>query len=147
VKNEIEKISVHNVSEDASKHSTMHVRNMLLKAMIIAMQKMHLNEIHFSRDKISQFKSKNLRCRDIEMLNHQDCNIIEKQFNSVVETVNCKQLVSHAIVKVLIIHETTYDLSSKVVVELIKILQQENQFAVKIRADKMTSMQKNDIEA
>jgi hypothetical protein len=53
VKNEIEKISVHNVSEDASKHSAMHVRSMLLKAMIIAMQKMHLNEVHFSKDKIS----------------------------------------------------------------------------------------------
>jgi len=56
------------------------------------------------------------------MLIHQDCNIIEKQLNSVAEIVDCKQLVSYAIIKVLIIHETTYDSSSKFIVELIKIL-------------------------
>jgi len=53
VKNEIEKISVHNVSENVNKCLTIHVRSMLLKTIIIAMQKMHLNEIHFSKDRIS----------------------------------------------------------------------------------------------
>jgi hypothetical protein len=122
VKNEIEKISVHSISEDISKHLTMHVKSMLLKTMIIMMQKMHLNEVHFSRNRISQFKSKNLKSQDVKMLIHQDCNIIEKQFNSVAETVDCKQLISHSIVRVLIIHETIYDSSSKFIVELIKIL-------------------------
>jgi len=70
MKNEIEKISVHNVSEDASKHSAVHVKSMLLRAMIIMMQKMHLNEVHFLKDRISQLKSKNLRSQDIEMLTH-----------------------------------------------------------------------------
>ena len=51
--NEVEKMSVHNVSENTSTCSTMHVRSMLLKIMILAVQKMHLNEIHFSKDKIS----------------------------------------------------------------------------------------------
>jgi len=61
VKNEIEKISVHNVNENVSKHSAMHVKSMLLKAIIIAVQKTHLNEIHFLKDRISQFELKNLR--------------------------------------------------------------------------------------
>jgi hypothetical protein len=147
VKNEVKKIFVHNVNEDANKCSAMHVRSMLLKTMIIAVQKMHLNEIYFSRDKISQFESKNLRSQDIETLTHWDHNIIEKQLNSVAETIDCKQLVSHAIVKVLTIHETIYDSSSKFIVELIKILQQENKFAVKIKADRMMNMRKNDVKA
>jgi len=147
VKNEIKKIFVHNVNEDVNKHLTIHVRSMLLKAMIIAMQKIHLDEIYFSRDKISQFKLKNLRSQDVETLIHQDHNIIEKQFNSVAETVDCKQLVSHAIVRVLTIHEMIYNSSSKFIVKLIKILQQEDEFAVRIKADEMMNMQKNDVEA
>jgi len=70
VKNEIEKISVHSVSEDVNKHSAMHVRSMLLKAMIIMMQKMHLDEIYFSKDRIFQFESKNLRSQDVETSTH-----------------------------------------------------------------------------
>jgi hypothetical protein len=146
VKNKIKKIFIHNVSEDASKHLTMHVRSMLLKVMIITMQKMHLNEIHFLKNRISQLESKNLRSQDIEMLTHQDHNVIEKQLNSVVETVDCKQFILHAIVRILIIHETIYNSSSKFVVEMIKILQQEDEFAVKIRADEMINIQKNDVE-
>jgi len=45
--NEVEKMSVHNVSENTKKCSAMHVRSMLLKAMIIAMQKIHLDKIYF----------------------------------------------------------------------------------------------------
>jgi len=88
-----------------------------------------------------------LRSQNIKTSTHQDHNITEKQLNSVVETVDCKQLISHAIVKVLTIHEMTYDLSSKFVVELIKILQQEDEFVVKIKADETMNMQKNDVEA
>jgi hypothetical protein len=140
VKNEIEKISVHNVSKDVNKHSAMHVRSMLLKAMIIMMQKMHLNEVHFSRNRISQLESKNLRSQDVETLTHQNCNVVEKQLNFVAETVDCKQLISHAIVRILTMHEMTYNSSSKFIVELIKILQQEDEFAVRIRADEMMNM-------
>jgi len=78
---------------------------------------------------------------------HKDCNIIKKQFNSVAETIDCKQFISHAIVRVLTIYETTYNSSSKFIVKLIKILQQEDEFTVKIKADEMMNMQKNDIEA
>jgi len=56
------------------------------------------------------------------------------------ETVDCKQLISHAIVKVLTIHKIIYDFSSKFIVKLIKILQQENEFAVELKADKMMSI-------
>jgi hypothetical protein len=120
---------------------------MLLKVMIIMMQKMHLDEVHFSRDKISQFKSKKLRNQNVKMLTHQNHNIVKKQLNSVAETVDYKQLISHAIVRVLTIHEIIYNLSSKFIVKLIKILQQENEFAVRIKADEMMNMWKNDVEA
>jgi hypothetical protein len=39
-----------------------------------------------------------------------------------------------------------YNSSNKFIIELIKILQQENEFAVRIKADEMMNMQKNDIE-
>ncbi len=81
------------------------------------------------------------------MSTHKNHNVIEKQLNSVAETVNCKQLILHAIVKVLIIHEMIYNFNSKFVVKLIKILQQENEFAVRLKADEMTSIWKNDVEA
>ncbi len=145
--NEVEKMSVHNVSENMSTCSAVHVRSMLLRIMILAVQKTHLNEVHFSKDRISRSESENLRKHDDETSIHKDCNVAEKQLNSVAETVNCKQLVSHAIVKVLIIHETTYNFSSKFIVKLIKILQQEDEFAVRLKADETMSIWKSDVEA
>ncbi len=56
----------------------MHIKSMLLKAMILAVQKMHLNEIYFSRCKNFQFKSENLKKYDDEMLIYKNYNIIEK---------------------------------------------------------------------
>jgi len=113
---------------------------MLLKIMILAVQKMHLDEVHFLKDRISRSESKNLKRHDNETLTHRDRNVAEKQLNSVAETVDCKQLVSHAIVRVLTIHETTYDFSNKFIVELIKILQQEDEFAVRLKADETMSI-------
>ncbi len=145
--NEVEKMSVHNVSENTSMCSAMHVRSMLLKVMILAVRETHLNEVHFSRDKISQFKLTTLKSTNVETLTHRNHNVAEKQLNSVAETVDCKQLISRAIVKVLTIHETTYNFSSKFIIELIKILQQEDKFAVRLKADETTSIWKSDIEA
>jgi hypothetical protein len=71
---------------------------------------------------------------------YKDCNVVEKQLNFVAETVDCKQLISHAIVRVLTIQKMIYNFNSKFVVELIKILQQENEFAVKLKADEMMSI-------
>jgi len=101
---------------------------------------MHLNEVHFLRNKISQFKSTTLKSINVETLIHKDCNVVEKQLNSVAKTVDCKQLILHAIVKVLIIHEMIYNFSNKFIIELIKILQQENEFAVRLKADETTSI-------
>jgi len=112
----------HSINENTSMCSAMHVKSMLLRIMILAVQETHLNEVHFLKDRISQFKSTTSRSTNVETLTYKDCNVTEKQLNSVAETVNCKQLVSHAIVKVLTIHETTYNFSSKFIVELIKIL-------------------------
>jgi len=138
--NEVEKMSVHNVSENTSTCSAMHVRSMLLRIMILTVQEMHLDEVHFSRDRIFQFKSTTSKSTDVETLTYKDYNIVEKQLNFVAETVNCKQLISHAIVRVLIIHEIIYNFSSKFIVKLIKILQQEDEFAVRLRADETTSI-------
>jgi len=145
--NEVKKISVHSVSENMSMCSAMHVRSMLLRVMILAMQETHLDEVYFSRDKISQFESTTLRSTDVETSTHKNRNVAEKQLNSVAETVDCKQLILRAIVRVLTIHEMIYNFSSKFVVELIKILQQEDEFAVRLRADETMNIQKSDIKA
>ncbi len=138
--NKVKKMFVHNVNENMNTCSAMHVKSMLLRIMTLAVWEIHLNEVHFLRSRISQFESTNLRSINVEMLIHKDCNVFEKQLNSVAETVDCKQLVSCAIVKVLIIHETTYNFNSKFVVKLIKILQQEDKFAVRLKADETTSI-------
>ncbi len=145
--NEVEKMSVYSVSENMSTCSAMHVRSMLLKIMILTVQEMHLDEVHFSKSRIFQFESTTSRSTDIETSTHRDCNVAEKQLNSVAETVDCKQLVLRAIVRVLTIHEMTYDFNSKFIVKLIKILQQEDEFAMRLKANETTSIQKNDVEA
>ncbi len=81
-----------------------------------------------------------MKSTNVETSTHRNCNVTEKQLNSVAETVNCKQLILHAIVRVLIIHKTIYNFSSKFVIKLIKILQQEDEFAVKLKADEMMSI-------
>jgi len=133
-------MSVHSISENMSTCSAMHVRSMLLKIMTLAMQEMHLDEVYFLRSRISQLESTISKSTDVETSTHKDCNVAEKQLNSVAETVDCKQLISHAIVRVLTIHETTYNFSSKFIVKLIKILQQEDEFAIKLKADETTSI-------
>ncbi len=138
---------IHNVSENTSMYSAMHVKSMLLRIMILTVQEMHLDEVHFLKDKISQFELTTSKSTNVEILTHKDCNIAEKQLNSVAKTVDCKQLISCAIVKVLTIHETIYDFSSKFIVKLIKILQQEDEFAVRLKADETMSIWKSDIEA
>ncbi len=50
--NKVKKMSVHSVNENTSTCSAMHVRSMLLKIMILAVQEMHLDEVHFLKDKI-----------------------------------------------------------------------------------------------
>jgi len=145
--NDVKKMFIHNVNENTSMYLAMHVKSMLLRIMILTVQETHLNEVHFLKDKISQFELTTSKSTNVEMLIYKDCNVAEKQLNSVAETVDCKQLISCAIVKVLTIHETIYDFSSKFIVELIKILQQEDEFAVRLKADKTTSIWKNDIEA
>jgi len=103
--------------------------------MTLTVRKTHLNEVHFLKDRISQFELKTSKSTDVETLTYRDCNVAEKQLNSVTETVDYKQLISRAIVKVLTIHEIIYNFSNKFIVELIKILQQEDEFAVELRAD------------
>ena len=115
-------MSVHSVSKNMSMNSAMHVRSMQLKIIILAVREMHLDKVHFSRDRISQLESTTSKSTDVETLTHKDCNVTVKQLNFVAETVDCKQLVLRAIVRVLTIHENIYDFSSKFIVKLIKIL-------------------------
>ena len=141
--NKVEKMFIHSVSENMNTCSAMHVRSMLLRIMILTVQEMHLNEVHFLKDRIFQFELTTSKSINVETSTYKDCNIIEKQFNSVAETVDCKQLISHAIVKVLTIYEMIYNFSNKFVVKLIKILQQEDEFAVRLKADEMMSIWKS----
>jgi len=113
---------------------------MLLKIIILAVRETHLNEVHFLKDRISQLELTTSKSTDVETSTHKDCNVAEKQLNSVAETVDCRQLISCAIVRVLTIHEMTYNFSSKFVVKLIKILQQEDKFAVRLKADETMSI-------
>ncbi len=145
--NEVKKMSVHNVNENTSTCSAMHVRSMLLRVMILTVRETHLDEVHFLRSKIFQFNSTTSKKTNVETLIHRNCNIAEKQLNSVAKTVDCKQLISCAIVRVLTIHEMIYDFSSKFIVKLIKILQQEDKFTVDLRTDETMSIWKSDIEA
>jgi len=138
--NEVEKMSVHNVSENMSTCSAMHVKSMLLRVMILAVRETHLDEVHFLKDRISQFESTTSRSTNVETSTHRDRNVAKKQLNSVAETVDCKQLILCAIVKVLTIYKMIYDFSNKFVVKLIKILQQEDEFAVRLKADETTSI-------
>jgi len=138
--NAVEKMSVHNVSENINTCSAMHVRSMLLRVMILTVQEMHLDKVHFLKNRIFQFESTTLKSTDVEMSTHKNHNVAEKQLNSVAETVDCKQLISHAFVRVLIIHEIIYNFDSKFIVELIKILQQEDEFTVELRTDEMMSI-------
>ena len=78
---------------------------------------------------------------------HQSHNVAISQLNSVAKTVDCRQLVLRVIVNILTIHKTIYDSNNIFIVKLIKILQQEDNFAVRLRADKTTSIRKNDAEA
>ena len=133
-------MSVHNVNENINTCLAMHVRSMLLKVIILAVQETHLNEVHFLRNKILQFEFENLKKHDDETLIHKNHNIIKKQLNFVAKTVDCKQLILHAIIRVLIIHEMIYNFNSKFIVKLIKILQQENEFTVKLKADEMMNI-------
>ena len=55
-----------------------------------------------------------------------------------VQNVNLK--LNSMISLVLTIHETIYNFSSKFIIELIKILQQENKFAVRLKADETMSI-------
>ncbi len=50
--NEVKKMSVHSVNENTSMYSAMQVKSMLLRVMILTVRKMHLDEVHFSRDRI-----------------------------------------------------------------------------------------------
>ena len=145
--NKVKKIFIYIVNKNIRKCSVMHVKSMLLRIIILAVQKIHLNKVYFLKNRISQSEFENLKKHDDEMLTYKNHNVVEKQLNFVAETVDWKQFISCTIVKVLIIHKITYNFSSKFIVKLIKILQQENEFAVKLKADKMMNIQKNDVEA
>ncbi len=88
--NKVKKMFIHSISENTSTCLAMHVRSMLLRVIILAVWKTHLNEVYFLKDRISQFKSTTSRRTNVEMLTYKDCNVTEKQLNSVAKTVDCK---------------------------------------------------------
>ena len=75
-----------------------------------------------------------------------DCNVAKRQFNFVTKTIDCKQLVLRTIVILITIHKTTYNFNNKFIVKLIKILQLEDKFFIKIKINKAINKRK-DIKA
>ena len=75
----------------------------------------------------SELRTKSLRS-DSEMYTQYKCNVAELQLNSVTETVDCKQLISHIIMRELFIYETAEENSSQSLQKLIQTLQNCNIF-------------------
>ena len=75
----------------------------------------------------SELRTKPLRS-DSEMYAQCKCNVAELQLNSVAETVDCKQLISHVMMRELFIHKTAEENSSQFLQKLIQILQDCNIF-------------------
>ena len=85
-----------------------------------------------------------VRCRNPELRNEplrsdrktsaqHICNIAEEQLNPVAETVDCKQLVLHVMVRELTIHKTALNASSEGLIDLIQTLQSQDPFIKKQR--------------
>ena len=71
-----------------------------------------------------------IECRDLEFRNkplrsnrkmsaQHICNVAEEQLNPVAETVSCKQLISHIMIRELTIYKTVLDASSEDLTDLI----------------------------
>ena len=73
-------------------------------------------------------------------------NVVKRQLNSVAKFINFEQLVLRAIVILIIMHKTTYNINNKFIVKLVKILQLKNKFFIKIKVDKTINKRK-DIKA
>ena len=87
--------------------------------MTAAIQEIYLDIIYSSRLRES------LTARvesSSEMLIQSTRNVVIAQLNLIAETINYKQLVSRSVAYIVTINETIYDLSSKFIFELIKVL-------------------------
>ena len=90
----------------------------------------------------SELETESLRSNSKMYAQHK-CNIAELQLNSVAETVDCKQLISHVMMRELFIHETAEENSSQSLQKLIQTLQDCNIFvaerckALEVTASKM----------
>ena len=67
------------------------------------------SEVHWT-DEIRDLKSENELSESLnKVLTQWDYDVTELQFNSVAETVDCKQLISHIMMRALIIHKTVWE--------------------------------------
>ena len=88
----------------------------------------------------SELRTELLRSNS-EMYTQCKCNITELQLNSVTETVNCKQLILHMIMRELFIYETAEENSNQSLQKLIQTLQDCNIFiAERYKALEMTAL-------
>ena len=119
---------------------TNNVKSLLLRIFKAAVRATHLNTVYLLKLKNSQV----VKTSDTdEILIKINPNVIEKQLNFVVETVDYKQLVSRTIVILMTMYKTTYNFNSKFIIKLIKTLQLEDKFFIKIKADEVINKQKD----
>ena len=68
-----------------------------------------LLKVHWT-DEIRDLKSENELSKSLNKVSAQwDCNVTELWLNSIVKTVNYKQLISHMIMRAFIIHKTVWE--------------------------------------
>ena len=119
-------------------------RTRLGSLMSTAVQETYLNAVHHSRLREPQPQT---RGSSSETLAQHDRNIAEVQLNPVAGTAGCKQLVPRLVANVLVASETAYNPSSKPAYELIKALQQEDEFVAQWKAGEAEGKHKKDAGA
>ena len=105
---------------------SVDVHRTLLGSMTVASQKTCLDTVHPSRRRDSRAGYRPVS--DGKTPAQQSCNVAHKGLNPVAGTAGCKQLVPRAVARVMAMHETAYNESTRPMFELIKALQKEDSF-------------------
>ena len=102
------------------------VQKTLLGSMAVASQQTCLDTVHPSRRRDPRAGYRPVS--NGEALAQRRCNVAHEGLNPVAGTTGCKQFVPRAVAKVMAMHETAYNDSSRSVFELVKALQKEDSF-------------------
>ena len=109
----------------------VEVKETLLGSMAVASQQTCLDTVHPSRTREPRAGYRPVS--NSETLAQRNCNVAHEGLNPVAGTTGCKQFVPRAVAKVMAMHETAYNDSSRSVFELVKALQKEDSFVTEQR--------------